>query len=404
MFSEKKNSYKGNNEDYFDDLSKSFLDMYNSFKFDKPATPANPEKSIQKQVDNFAKSATDILGNTFNLNPDPFANPNPVPNAENPIQQGVSDILSQGLTQPQQAPSIQAPSIRAPGMPEPSIQAPGMPEPSIQAPDIFPKELSFESASKSLMDAVEEPVKSFSGVFSSKSDNSPKIAESSTLETIITIILLFVFLLLIGIYAIQYFYGIDIVAKIKNIFTNHPEVEIKVEKEPEPEKKDAVDNDISQILKKPQVFNIPENNYIYGDAQAVCKAYGARLATYQEVEEAYNKGAEWCNYGWSEGQMALFPTQQKTFDELQKIEGHENDCGRPGVNGGFIDNPKLRYGVNCYGYKPRINKIEKEMMETSSIYPKTEKDIAMDKRVEYWKERLSEIIVSPFNHDQWSKI
>jgi hypothetical protein len=387
MLSEKKISYKGNNGDYFDDLSKSFSDMYDSFKLNRPPTPANPanpENSIQKQVGDFAKSATDILGNTFNLNPDPFANPNPLPNPENPIQQNVSNALSQGLMQPQQAPSIQAPGI--------------------QAPDIFPKELSFESASKSLMDAVEEPVKSFSGVFSSKSDNSPKIAESSTLETIITIILLFVFLILIGIYAMQYFYGIDIVAKIKNIFTNHPEVEIKVEKEPEPEKKDAVDNDVSQILKKPQVFNIPENNYIYGDAQAVCKAYGARLATYQEVEEAYNKGAEWCNYGWSEGQMALFPTQQKTFDELQKIEGHENDCGRPGVNGGFIDNPKLRYGVNCYGYKPRINKIEKEMMETSSIYPKTEKDIAMDKRVEYWKERLSEIIVSPFNHDKWSKI
>jgi hypothetical protein len=260
------------------------------------------------------------------------------------------------------------------------------------------------------MDIFEEPSKTFSGVFSSDSIKSQssstdelfKAPEYSMLENIITIILLFVFLVLIGIYAMQYFYGIDIVAKIKNIFTNHPEVEIKVEKEPE--KKDAIDNDVSQIMKKPQVFNISENNYIYGDAQAVCKAYGARLASYQVVEEAYNKGAEWCNYGWSEGQMALFPTQQKTFDELQKIEGHENDCGRPGVNGGFIDNPKLRYGVNCYGYKPRINKVEKELMETSSIYPKTEKDIAMDERVEYWKERLSEIIVSPFNHEKWSKV
>ena len=44
------------------------------------------------------------------------------------------------------------------------------------------------------------------------------------------------------------------------------------------------------------------------------------------------------------------------------------------------------------------------MMETTSIYPKTEKDIAIDKRVEYWKERLSEIIVSPFNHEKWSKV
>jgi hypothetical protein len=268
-------------------------------------------------------------------------------------------------------------------------------------------EMSLKTASKSFMDMVEEPVKSFSNVFSSETAKSTpsevfQASESSILENIITVILLFIFLILIGIYAMQYFYGIDIVAKIKNIFTNNPEIEIKVEQEPE--KKDAIDNDVSQILRKPQVFNIPENNFIYGDAQAVCKAYGSRLATYQEVEEAYNKGAEWCNYGWSEGQMALFPTQQKTFDELQKIESHENDCGRPGINGGFMDNPKLKYGVNCYGYKPRINKIEKEMMETSSIYPKTEKDIAMDERVEYWKDRLSEIIVSPFSHDKWSKV
>ena len=389
MLSEKI-SNKGNGGDYLDELSKSLTDMYDGIQNDKSA------KSIQDQVDNFAKSTTEFLGDTFNLNPDPFANPNPVlaqqPSIE-PNIVGVPNVLS---SQKNIAPSL--PRNLTPGLPkETSIKELGQ-----QLPDI-----SIEKATKSFMDMVEEPVKSFSGVFSSESSKSAseevfKPTESSMLENIITVILLVVFVILIGIYAMQYFYGIDIVAKIKNIFTNHPEVEIKVEQEPE--KKDTIDNDVSQILRKPQVFNIPENNYIYSDAEAVCKAYGARLATYQEVEESYNKGGEWCNYGWSDGQMALFPTQQKTFDELQKIEGHENDCGRPGVNGGFIDNPKLKFGVNCYGYKPRINKIEKEMMETSSIYPKTEKDIAMDKRVEYWKDRLSEIIVSPFNHEKWSKV
>lgn len=405
MLSEKKSSNKGNDGDYFGELSKSFSNMYNSFQSNKP------DNSIQEQVNNFAKSATDILGDTFNVSSAKFPQQQSVPNNAISIQENIPNVLSQGLT-----PGIQPVELPPPpGFTQP-VELPALSQPALpQSPSIFPEEISLEAASKSFMDAVEkpaksfmdvveEPAKSFSGVFSAESAKSEmfKAPESSTLETIITIILLIVFIILILIYAIQYFYGIDIVAKIKNIFTNHPEVEITVEKEPE--KKDAIDNDVSQILRKPQVFNIPENNYIYGDAQAVCKAYGARLATYQEVEEAYNKGAEWCNYGWSEGQMALFPTQQKTFDKLQTIEGHENDCGRPGVNGGFIDNPKLKYGVNCYGYKPRINKIEKEMMETSSIYPKTEKDIAMDKRVEYWKERLSEIIISPFNHDKWSKI
>ena len=97
-------------------------------------------------------------------------------------------------------------------------------------------------------------------------------------------------------------------------------------------------------------------------------------------------------------------TQQKTYDELQKIEGHENDCGRPGVNGGYIANPKLKFGVNCYGYKPRMNSTEEELMATEPIYPKTAKDIAMENRVNYWKDKLSEILVSPFNHNTWSRL
>jgi hypothetical protein len=36
--------------------------------------------------------------------------------------------------------------------------------------------------------------------------------------------------------------------------------------------------------------------------------------------------------------MALYPTQYNTWKELQKIKGHENDCGRPGINGGYMIN------------------------------------------------------------------
>jgi hypothetical protein len=155
---------------------------------------------------------------------------------------------------------------------------------------------------------------------------------------------------------------------------------------------------------RPQVYNIPGNDYVYQDAKALCSAYGSRLATYAEVEDAYKNGGEWCNYGWSDGQMALFPTQQKTFDNLQKIEGHKNDCGRPGVNGGYMVNPALKFGVNCYGYKPRMTPTEGELMATEPLYPKTEKDILMEKRVNYWKDKLSEILVSPFNSSSWSRI
>merc|ERR1711904_243505 len=83
-----------------------------------------------------------------------------------------------------------------------------------------------------------------------------------------------------------------------------------------------------------QVFNIPGNNYTYDDAKALCKAYGGKLATYSQIEDAYKSGAEWCNYGWSDNQMAFYPTQKSTWKKLQKIKGHKHDCGRPGVNGG----------------------------------------------------------------------
>ena len=40
-----------------------------------------------------------------------------------------------------------------------------------------------------------------------------------------------------------------------------------------------------------------DNYYDYENAKALCKAYGAELATYDQIEKAYNSGAEWCNYG-----------------------------------------------------------------------------------------------------------
>jgi hypothetical protein len=43
-------------------------------------------------------------------------------------------------------------------------------------------------------------------------------------------------------------------------------------------------------------------------------------------------------------------------------------------------------------------------METEPIYPKTEKDLAMEHRVNYWKDKLAQVLVSPFNHNSWSKI
>jgi hypothetical protein len=165
-------------------------------------------------------------------------------------------------------------------------------------------------------------------------------------------------------------------------------------------------SDVGEIFNKgggkDQVFNVPGNYYGYEDAKAVCSAYGARLAKYGEVESAYKKGGEWCNYGWSDGQMALFPTQQKTYDVLQTKKGHENDCGRPGINGGYMANPALKFGVNCYGKKPAIKPEEADLMKDTTPYPITMEDINFQNKVDYWKDKVNDILVAPFNYKNWS--
>jgi hypothetical protein len=60
-----------------------------------------------------------------------------------------------------------------------------------------------------------------------------------------------------------------------------------------------------------EVFHVSNSIFTYDDAPAVCAAYGATLATLEQIIDVYNKGGEWCNYGWSAGGMALFPTQKE---------------------------------------------------------------------------------------------
>ena len=227
----------------------------------------------------------------------------------------------------------------------------------------------------------------------------------------IMVIFIGVLILLVVINGFQYFFKVDIIASIKNIFTKEPQIDIKIDQSSlnttqNPSSTLPLPNNLLGEIasKREEVFNIPGNHYGYDEAKSICKAYGSRLASYSELENSYNEGAEWCNYGWSDQQMALFPTQQKTFDNLQKIPEHEHDCGRPGVNGGYIANPNVKFGVNCFGYKPKITSEEEEMMQHTTPYPKTNKDILMEQQVDYWKNKISEILISPFNYKSWNKI
>jgi hypothetical protein len=154
-----------------------------------------------------------------------------------------------------------------------------------------------------------------------------------------------------------------------------------------------------------EVFHVSNNLYSYDDAQAICTSYGARIATYDEVENAYKSGAEWCGYGWSDGQMALFPTQKSTWDKLQKTENHKNNCGRPGINGGYIHNPYVKFGANCYGKKRTANTADVNRMnaQKNAPYPKSRKDVVSDMKTEYWKNNINKLEINGFNREKWSE-
>jgi hypothetical protein len=158
------------------------------------------------------------------------------------------------------------------------------------------------------------------------------------------------------------------------------------------------DRTIKEELDKNQVYNISNNIFSYEDARAACKAHGSELATYHQVLDTYKKGGEWCNYGWSEGQMALYPTQKDTWDELQKDPEGADTCGNWGVNGGYFDNPNTLFGANCYGVKP-----EPKDREQEKVLSMTKNQKIMLDKINMYKSQRNELTVLPFNRNIWSE-
>jgi len=113
--------------------------------------------------------------------------------------------------------------------------------------------------------------------------------------------------------------------------------------------------------KKNEVFHIANQKYTYDQSRCKCAAYGAKLATKADLINAYNNGANWCTYGWTEDQSAFYPVQKCEWDKMMaenrrygpNQKNNRKYCGYPGLNGGYFANKDLRFGVNCYGIKPK---------------------------------------------------
>ena len=168
-----------------------------------------------------------------------------------------------------------------------------------------------------------------------------------------------------------------------------------------------VEDTVNKITKKKEVFNIDNNNFTYEDAKLVCKAYDSELATYDQLIDAHKRGANWCNYGWSANEMALYPTQREYYNKLQKGDKkYRNSCGKPGINGGIFKNKDLKFGVNCYGYRPEPDKSKISYNQKIYPLPEIKRDEELQKeQIDAIKRKIEsgKIQVRPFSDNKWSR-
>lgn len=204
---------------------------------------------------------------------------------------------------------------------------------------------------------------------SSNSSNSPNNKKIKLI--IITIcIIIFICLIIFLVLCIVHYYKTDCFTK-KTFFEylfdfSNSDVCI-VETEPMPEvippplpPPQLPEQPLINLFQKKEVFHIANQDYTYDQSKCKCESYGGRLATKNEVTDAYNNGANWCTYGWTDNQSAYYPVQKCDWDTIQKDNERLPDknkkyCGMPGLNGGYFANTQIKFGVNCYGVKPKGN-------------------------------------------------
>ena len=227
--------------------------------------------------------------------------------------------------------------------------------------------------------------------------------------SILEIFLWAIFIVVVLINGFQYFFNTNITTEISNLLSTKPQITIT---QTVPAESDGgggggiSDLGAGPSLKmRKQVFHVPANVYDYDNAKALCQAYGANLANIDQMEEAHKSGAEWCSYGWSDNQMILYPTQKSTWEGLQKNTdpAKKNSCGRPGINGGYMENASMKAGVNCYGPKPDINPASSKLMSSIQNYEAGKMlDPLHESRVQQMKSKINDIVIAPFNKGAWS--
>ncbi len=156
-------------------------------------------------------------------------------------------------------------------------------------------------------------------------------------QTILLEILIVISLIVLFIMSGKHFMSTN--TSLSNIFGDTSTVDIVVDPDGD------LPPDTTDTTESGSAYFLP-GQYTYDEAVKACQQDGGSIATIGQLYDAYNDGKEWCQYGWSDEMMALYPTQTSTWESL-KSQGKKS-CGRPGVNGGYTNNSKAKLGANCY--------------------------------------------------------
>jgi hypothetical protein len=188
-----------------------------------------------------------------------------------------------------------------------------------------------------------------------------------------------------------------------------------------------------------EVFQISNQMYTYDEAKCKCESYDGRLASKNELTQAYNNGAHWCNYGWIEGNEAYYPVQQCELDRKAKnikeyndiLKNHHDDpqkytlqmvnearqkmyrensldfCGKnAGLNGGKFEDKNIRFGATCIGKKPDGMSVrEKDAKCKDNILAKDVEKIHKEENKSKCGgiSKSKDDVISSFNYDNWNK-
>jgi hypothetical protein len=104
-----------------------------------------------------------------------------------------------------------------------------------------------------------------------------------------------------------------------------------------PEVKTGADYYYLNDPKESQVYHVFQNAYTFKEAQQECAKRASTLANPNQLQNAYDAGANWCSWGWTTDGDAYMPNRDPKCNKKTGL-----------INAKKVDK-SMKLGVNCYG-------------------------------------------------------